>query len=106
MTSHGTKRADWAINALAEDYGYTDINNSPSRGESVAQYAMKNRKVKDKPEWQPVPHADPGFSRDSKIAVPRVSATQFGVQPVSEASQMLKGLARRPIPTILHRPKE
>jgi len=106
LKSQGTKRADWAINALAEDYGYTDINNSPSRGDSVAQFAMKNAKVKDRPEWQPVKHADPGFSRDSTIAVPRVNAAEFGVQPVSEAAQMLKGLSRRPIPTILHKPKE
>jgi hypothetical protein len=105
--SDKTKRADWAINALAEDYGYTDINNSPSRANSVAEFAKKHDKLKDqKPEWQDVPHADPGFSRDKTITVPTVTAAQFGAQPVSDAMTMLQGRKGRSIPTILHRAKE
>lgn len=99
LHSDRTKRADWAINALAEDYGYRDIQNSPSRTGSVAEYATKNRKVKVRPEWIEVPHAAPGFAYDKSIAVPKVNPQQHGTLPVSEANTLLDGRRGRGIPT-------
>lgn len=102
-----TKRADWAINALAEDFGYSDIQGSPSRTNSIAEYATKNRKVKATPEWAEVPHAEPGFSRDPNIAVPKVNPQQFGMAPETGAQALLTGRKGRPIPTKeVLRPKE
>lgn len=76
---HGrTRRADWAINALAEDHGYTDINNSPSRTNSVAEFATRHGKIKANPHWLDIPHAEPGFSRNKDIPVPKVTAEQIG----------------------------
>jgi hypothetical protein len=95
-----TKAADWAINALAEDFGYTDINNSPSRGNSVAEYATAHgKKISARPTWGEVQHAQPGFSQDASIAVPTVTPQQFGVQPDAAPAALIAGRRGRGIPT-------
>ena len=95
-----TKAADWAIGALAEDYGYSDIQNSPSQTNSVAEWQTKTgRKVSANPQWVEVAHAEPGFSRDKNIAVPTVNPQQFGMAPESAASTLLAGRRGRGIPT-------
>ena len=95
-----TKAADWAVNALAEDFGYSDIQNSPSQTNSVAEWQTKTgRTVSSKPQWIEVPHAAPGFSRDASIAVPKVNAQQFGTQPDSAPMVALAGRKGMGIPT-------
>jgi hypothetical protein len=102
-----TKRADAAIGALASDYGFSDIQGSPSRANSVAEYATRHGKVPAKPHWGDVPHAEPGFSRDKKIPVPTVNAQQYGTVPTTGAQALLAGRKGRGIPTsVVHRAKD
>jgi hypothetical protein len=100
IKSGATKRADWALNALAEDHGYTDMNNSPSRANSVAEWVTRSgRKIKPMVERVPVQHAEPGFSRMENPEIPKVAPAQFGMQAEAATSVMIAGRRGRPIPT-------
>lgn len=96
-----TKAADWAINALAEDFGYTDIQNSPSRTNSVAEFATKNGKlIKAAPSWGEVQHAAPGWSqKGAKAEVPIVRGANFGTVEDSAPNKVLASRQGFGIPT-------
>ncbi len=74
-----TQRIDKELGNLAQSYGMSDI--ATNGEDSVMTTLRKQKQFSHKPLWGEVPHAQPGFSQDPKIAVPTVTAQQFGAQP-------------------------
>lgn len=71
------KVIDETFRMIADDHGLTDLKNDVKSGESVLQRMQKLPQY-EKPRWGEVPHAQPGFSTDENISVPKIKAADLG----------------------------
>jgi hypothetical protein len=92
------KFIDEQLKGIANDYGVTDLKTDPKANLSALDH--QRRKTEHKPEWIPIAHAAPGFSRQADGKVPTFKPESMGFSPVPEASAMTAKLPK-PRPNIV-----
>lgn len=95
---------DQQLKGIAQDAGLSDLKNDPKAGLSVLD-CVKKTPEQQRPRWGEVPHAAPGFSRDPKAEVPKISGQNFGTQP-SSASKFYETPPPPPRPQFVGRPRD
>lgn len=90
------KFIDEQLKGIAKDYGVTDLKTDPKANLSALDH--QRRKTEHKPEWIPIAHAAPGFSRTPNATVPTFKSESMGFKPVPEAGEMVAKLPKpRPV---------
>lgn len=111
------KFIDQQLSLIAAENGLSDMRVDPRDGNSVMDREMRRRELEKQAfekktgaqlprlHWADVKHAEAGFSRNPKIAVPKVDASAFGTKP-SAAADFYKSPPPPPRPIFVGKPRD
>lgn len=98
-----TKRVDRELEALARDYGMTDIRSDKDSG-SVMQQMQKTKPEELQPFWKEVPHNQPGWTKRGE-AQTKYGASDLGLQGDAVLQQVKEAAVQNNVGDRMQGPK-
>lgn len=82
-----TRGRDNALRMIADDHGLTDMRNDPKANLSVLDMQLRQLPEEERPHWESVKHAAPGFSQTGEAAPVYKPPPGFAAAPVPRLPQ-------------------